>query len=202
MARLSCLLVLVAFCVGAVTVRGDDPWFPDPFASWESPPPPMDGTPPPPLYPAPEGPSPYYNAPPYMGGEPPVDSPPYDSSPPTDGPSPPPWMSSWLWARKTDSWPVPYTADTPIEDAFGGDSVKVYGQISMLDGIMSEGDDGYSDLLKQGITALLNCADKHFKYSKDDIKKSFSFKTSLSSEAAATVQAKEFQDANESYRSP
>ncbi|CAM6083930.1 unnamed protein product [Calypogeia fissa] len=196
MGRVSCFLVL-AFCVGAVTVRGDDPWWPDPF-KWDSPPP-ADGTPPPPLYPTPDTPSPYYDAPPYMGGEPPVDSPPYDSYPPTDGPSPGPWFSCWLWAKKTDLWPTPWTPDTPVGDAFGADAVKVYGQTSMLDGITSEGHDGYSDLLKEGITALLNCVDAHFKYTEDEIKKCFSFKLALSSEAAATVQAKEFQAANEAY---
>lgn len=89
MGRLSCLL-LVIFCVGAALVRGDDPWFPDPW-KWDSPPP-ADGTPPP-LYPSPDSPSPYYDAPPYMSGPPPVQSPPYDSYPPTDGPGPSPWLS-------------------------------------------------------------------------------------------------------------
>lgn len=71
----------------------------------------------------------------------------------------------------------------------------------MLDGILAKGEDGYSDLLKQGITALLNAVDKHFKYTEDEIKKCFSFKTALSSEAAATVQAKDFESANEVYTS-
>lgn len=79
--------------------------------------------------------------------------------------------------------------------------MKVYGQMSMLDGILSKGEDGYSDLLKQGITALLNCVDKHFKYTEDEIKKCFSFKTALSSEASASLQARLFEDANEEYSS-
>lgn len=189
-------LLIVVLCVSTVMVRADDdPWFHDPF---ESSPPPADA-PPPPLYPTPVTPSPYYDSPPYADAptDPPAYSPPV-YSPPSDGPSPSPWWSCGLWAQKTDSWPAPYKPDTPVGDAFGSDALSVYGQVSMFDGVTSKGDDGYSDLLKQGITALLNAIDKHFKYTEDEIKKCFSFKTALSSEAAATMQAKEFEDANES----
>lgn len=72
----------------------------------------------------------------------------------------------------------------------------------MLDGILSKGDDGYSNLLKEGITALLNSVDAHFKYTEDEIKKCFSFKTSLSTESDAAVQASLFKAANEEFYSP
>lgn len=104
-----------------------------------------------------------------------------------------------LWAKNTDSWPAPYTADTSIKAVLGADAATVYGHISMLDGILSKGDDGYSDLLKEGITALLNCVDAHFKYTVDEIKACFSLKTALSSEASAADQAKLFKTANDAY---
>jgi hypothetical protein len=201
MARLSWLL-LVFLCLAAATVRGDeeipsdaqmkDPWFP----WWGESPPPAAGAPPP-LYPSPNTPSPYYDAPPYM--DTPPSEPPPESYPPTDGPGPSPWLSCGLWAMRTESWPAEYQADTPVGDVLGSDAASVYGQMSMLDGLTAKGDDGYTDLLKQGITALLNAVDAHFRYTEDEIKKCFSFKAALSSEKAASDQASDFEAANNAY---
>jgi hypothetical protein len=176
-----------------VQIQEKDPWFP----WWSDSPPPEAG---PPLYPSPDTPSPYYDAPPYMDAPP--SYPPPESSSPSGGPEPSPWFSCGLWATKTEAWPAPYQPETPVGDALGDDAATVYGHMSLIDGILSKGDDGYTDLLKQGITALLNAVDAHFKYTEDEIKKCFSFKTALSSEDAASSQAKEFEAANTAYSSP
>jgi hypothetical protein len=110
--------------------------------------------------------------------------------------------SSSYWSSHTSRWPRFFTIYSKVTDAFPGTKVRiVYGTTTLLQALYDTRPDGYSQLLRHGVAALLNAYDitppSHYEYSHATVIELFT--NALASRTSAVQQAQQFENANTAY---
>jgi hypothetical protein len=106
------------------------------------------------------------------------------------------------WSSHTSRWPRFFTIYSKVTDAFPGAKVRiVYGTTTLLQALYDTRPDGYSQLLRHGVAALLNAYDitppSHYEYSHATVIELFM--SALASRTSAVQQAQKFENANTAY---
>ncbi|CAM6043761.1 unnamed protein product [Sphagnum compactum] len=110
--------------------------------------------------------------------------------------------SSSYWSSHTSRWPRFFTIYSKVTDAFPGAKVRiVYGTTTLLQALYDTRPDGYSQLLRHGVAALLNAYDitppSHYEYSHATVIELVT--SALASRTSAVQQAQQFENANTAY---
>lgn len=105
------------------------------------------------------------------------------------------WLARRYWISNTQRWPAFFTVKTTVGEALGSPATKVFGQTTLLQALLNTRPDGYSTLLRNAATAILNSYSRsEYKFSHLTVIESFA--ASLGSSKAAAQQAAAFEEAN------
>lgn len=105
-----------------------------------------------------------------------------------------------FWSTHISSWPSFFSLFSTVAEAFGTEAAKVFGSITLFEGLMDKRVDGYSQLLRQGSAAILNSYTKP-NFALTHVSVMEQFNSALTSSSTALVQAKKFENANTDYGS-